>query len=129
VAGSGVEKNEKEAAIWIRKASDQGSPRAQGILGKMYAVGTGVPQNDAEAFRLYKRAAAAGDRDAQASLGMVYLLGKGTVKDPIQAYVWSSVAADAGVDAAKDIRTLAEKELTSAQLAGAKKLVQDRKGR
>jgi hypothetical protein len=49
------------------------------------------------------------------------------MKDPVQAYVWSSVAADAGVKLAKDIQAMAEKELTSAQLAGARKQAAQRK--
>jgi TPR repeat protein len=41
--GRGVEKNSKQAAVWYRKAADQGDPRAQYDLGVMYEYGNGVP--------------------------------------------------------------------------------------
>jgi hypothetical protein len=44
------------AAIWYRKAANQGNPTAQMALGSLYERGLGVPQNKAEALNLYRQA-------------------------------------------------------------------------
>lgn len=44
--GDGVEKNEKQAALWYRKAADMAHPEAQFNLGKMYLEGRGVDKKD-----------------------------------------------------------------------------------
>ena len=40
-----------QAAIWFRKAAEQGVPSAQVWLGAMYAAGRGVEQNDVSAYQ------------------------------------------------------------------------------
>ena len=44
-----VIRDDAEAAIWYRRAAEQGNTYAQTFLGHMYANGRGVPQDDAEA--------------------------------------------------------------------------------
>ncbi|MEZ0259519.1 MAG: tetratricopeptide repeat protein [Alphaproteobacteria bacterium] len=44
--GDEVEKNEKEAVFWLRKAADMAHPEAQYHLGKMYLEGRGVEKKD-----------------------------------------------------------------------------------
>jgi len=39
-----------QAAVWWRKAADQGYPKAQNNLGVLYNLGKGVPQSYAEAY-------------------------------------------------------------------------------
>ena len=48
-AGQVVPQDHAEAALWYRKAAEQGDPDAQFNLGLSYAGGEGVPQDDAEA--------------------------------------------------------------------------------
>ena len=45
-----MEKNQVEAAEWMRKAATQGYFRAQLFLGAWYADGLGVPKDLVEAF-------------------------------------------------------------------------------
>jgi hypothetical protein len=48
--GQGVPQDYAEAAIWFRKAADQGDAAAQSLLGELYFSGHGVPQDYAEAY-------------------------------------------------------------------------------
>jgi hypothetical protein len=40
----------QQAAIWYRKAAEQGDGTAQGTLGVLYSIGQGVEKNDVEAY-------------------------------------------------------------------------------
>jgi len=62
--GDGVKQNWKEAAIWFRKAAEQGFDQAQLKLGLMYFRGQGVKQDKKEAFRWLGKAAAQGSDEA-----------------------------------------------------------------
>jgi uncharacterized protein len=65
--GRGVPLDYVQAAIWWRKAADQGYPNAQNNLGVLYNSGKGVPQSYAEAYFWQNLAAAraAGPLQAQ----------------------------------------------------------------
>ena len=56
-----VIRDDAEAAMWYRRAAEQGNTDAQIFLGHMYANGRGVPQDDAEAVRRYRRRGRAGE--------------------------------------------------------------------
>jgi len=53
--GTGVKKDDVEAAKWYRKAAEQGISIAQFDLGVMYYRGEGVRKDDAEAVRWYRQ--------------------------------------------------------------------------
>ena len=57
--------------------AEKGHPRAQGMLGALYANGAGVGQNYAAAVEWSRRAADQGDAVAQAQLGFMYASGSG----------------------------------------------------
>jgi hypothetical protein len=48
--GLGVPKDDAQAAVWFRKAADQGNTDGQNLLGTLYAVGEGVPLDHGEAY-------------------------------------------------------------------------------
>lgn len=56
--GQGVAQDYAQAAIWWRKAADQGYARAQNNLGVLYTTGQGVPQSFGEAYFWQNLAAA-----------------------------------------------------------------------
>jgi TPR repeat protein len=58
--GLGVKKNQAEAAIWIRKAAEQGLSEAQFVIGHMYYYGLGVKEDQAEALIWCRKAAGNG---------------------------------------------------------------------
>lgn len=51
----------EQAALWYRKAADQGHPRAMINLGFLHEKGLGVARDPAAALVLYRRAAGLGD--------------------------------------------------------------------
>ena len=88
--------NSAEAAIWYRKAADQGHALAQFNLGIMHAKGEGVPQNDSLAVTYYRKAAEQGHADAQNNFGSMYAQGRGVPLDIERAVEWQRKAADQG---------------------------------
>ena len=63
-----IEKDEKQAAIWYKKAAKQGNTDAMVQLAGMYQAGNGVPKNRDKAIAYLKKAAKRGDADAQGYL-------------------------------------------------------------
>ena len=59
----------KAAAVWYRKAADQGHAQAQCDLGDIYRNGRGVVQSSKEAALRYRKAADQGYANAQSNLG------------------------------------------------------------
>ncbi len=49
--GKGVKKDEQQAAIWMRKAAEQGLSAAQVQLGEIYYYGLGVERDYVQAGR------------------------------------------------------------------------------
>ncbi len=123
--GTGVLKDDKEAAKWYRKAADQGYADAQFLLGNMYHNGEGVPQDHKEAVKWYRKAAEQGDPNAQDSLGLMYANGEGVLKDDVAAFVWFNLAAFNGAEDGPKARDSLAKEMTLAQIAEAKKLTKE----
>lgn len=58
--GLGVKKDHAEAAIWIRKAAEQGLSEAQFVIGHMYYYGLGVKEDPEEALTWCRKAAGKG---------------------------------------------------------------------
>lgn len=105
--GKGVERNDAEAAKWLRKAADQGLARAQLDIGVLYATGRGVPRDDAEAAGWYRKAADQGLPQAQLNLGLAYDLGLGVPVDKAEAGTsWRTAAMQGDTGAAKNLAQL-----------------------
>ena len=94
--GIGVEKDEKIAVEWFRKAAVQGFARAQDNLGYCYQYGLGVDKDEKKAVELYRKAAVQGNAEAQDSLGFCYDAGIGVAKDEKKAVFWYQKAAEQG---------------------------------
>ena len=96
-----VERDDKEAAKWYRRAAEQGHAIAQNNLGMMYGRGKGVKQDHAEAVKWYRCAAEQGFARAQNFLGWAYLFGEGVKQDNAEAAKWFRRAAEQGLLSAK----------------------------
>lgn len=95
LTGTGVPKDEREAAKWFRMAASQGVARAQYKLGVMYLWAQGVPQDKAEGMKWYRLAADQGHAEAQAGLGYAYYYGdSGLPQDYAEAWKWFRMAAE-----------------------------------
>ena len=91
-AGRGVERDDAEAARWIRRAAEQGYAPAQYNLGLLHFRNRGVTGTDAEAARWYGAAAAQGYPPAQAGLGYLHIYGAGVEENHVLAYMWLELA-------------------------------------
>jgi len=60
-----VRQDDAAAALWFRKAAEQGYVLAQSNLGTLYLYGRGVVQDDAEAVAWFRKAADQGDAIAE----------------------------------------------------------------
>lgn len=109
----------------IEFLAHDGEPRAQYDLGLMYDQGQGVQQSDAKAMDWYERAAQQGEPRAQYNLGLMYLNGQGVPPDVVKAYYWISLSANRGNARARDGRDYVGEKMSTEQLAGAKRLIQE----
>jgi len=110
--GKGAPQNYKKAALWYRKAADQGLPAAQNNLGFLYVNGFGVTKSFDIAYKWLNLAAAAGHEDAirgvqnlsakmttqqlaetEAKLGWMYHRGWSVEKSAKEAVLWYRSAA------------------------------------
>jgi TPR repeat protein len=94
--GLGVDKDEKAAVNWYRKAAEKGNAQAMNNLGGSYANGHGVQKDEKAAVSWYRQAADKGDADAMTNLGGMYADGRGVEKDEKKAVNWYRQAADKG---------------------------------
>ena len=62
--GKGVPADDQEAALWFRKAAEQGHASAQFRLGLSYANGEGVLEDDVQAYAWINLASIHGGEDA-----------------------------------------------------------------
>jgi tetratricopeptide (TPR) repeat protein len=67
-SGLGVPQDYAEAAVWYRKAAEQGIAAAQHGLAYLYNFGQGVPRDFTEAGRWFRKAADQGDEAARTAL-------------------------------------------------------------
>lgn len=67
-AGEGVEKDNKKAAMWFRRAAENGNTQAQAYLGVMYRDGVGVAKDLKKAGDWFNKAMLGGDKNAAKNL-------------------------------------------------------------
>ena len=94
--GKGVPKDNQKAAMWFRKAAEQGHADAQFVLGLMYAKDEGLEKNDWKATEWFRKAAEQGHADSQFNLGVRYGFGRGVRKDYGLAFNCYQKAANQG---------------------------------
>lgn len=94
--GSGVPRNETEAARWFRMGANAGNTPSMTELAFMLLDGRGIERNTAEGLRLLKNAADNGNLYAMWRYGGVLLDGKYAPKDLTQAAQIFQRAAEAG---------------------------------
>jgi TPR repeat protein len=78
----------------FRPLAEEGNAKAQGNLGRLYALGQGVTQDYPEAVKWFRRSADQGEAFAQFNLGLSYENGRGIIQDYMEAAKWYQKAAD-----------------------------------
>jgi len=91
-----VPKDYAQAAVWFRKAAEQGDADAQDELASLYYNGQGVPQDYSQAAIWWRKAAEQGEANSQYNLGLAYFNGQGVPQDYAQAVVWIRKVAEQG---------------------------------
>lgn len=114
----------KAMEIWLDSAQ-QGSEKAQFMVGKMFFYGEGVVKNYDFAMKWYSLSAKQGNSSAQFMMGMMYGQGKGVVRDNIRAYLWYSVAAANGFFGAGNLRDDLEKSMSSEDVSKAQAMASE----
>ena len=98
--GDGVVRDSGWAAIWFRKAAEQGLAQAQCSLAttqyNQYARSV-----TGDTLKWWRRAADQGNAAAQYDLGVMYANGKGVAEDGAEALKWHRKAAEQGIAAAQ----------------------------
>jgi TPR repeat protein len=94
--GIGTVKDPFEAAVWCRKAAEQGNIDAMRTLAICLENGDGVKEDFDEMAKWYRKAAEKDDPESQFKLGVCYREGTGVVKDEKQAVTWTKKAAEHG---------------------------------
>ncbi len=87
------------AALYFRKAAEQGHAGGQFYLGVCYHI----TQDDTEAARWIRKAAEQGHAEAQCSLGDIYWRGIGVTQDDTEAARWLRKAAEQGYPEAQSL--------------------------
>ena len=100
----GLEKDEKQAAVWMEKAANQGLVDAQVVMGAMYDRGMGVVGDRDKSTQWYEKAAAKGHGTSLAILGKNDAA-KGSVQFNYQAMRLSASKSIPGEYAKKFITT------------------------
>ena len=109
-----------QAAIWFRKAAEQGLPEVQTNLGVLYEEGRGVPRDYVLAATWYRKAAEQSYAEAQANLGFAYGKGHGVPQDYAEEYFWLDLGLSGQLPERADaerVRNAAASLLTPAMLS------------
>lgn len=92
----GVERNDRLAVEWLRKAANAGYHQAEVVLGLMTKFGRGVPADSKAAATWFTKAADGGDPNAQFLLGVAVMEGQGVERDQKRAVGLFKKAAEQG---------------------------------
>jgi TPR repeat protein len=107
VNGQGVSPDDAQAAVWYRKAAEQGYGPAELATAIAYRYALGVAQDQKQAAEWFRKAADQGSAEAQFTMGDLYGFGEGVSQDFAQAAAWYRKAAELGVaDAQSDLGEL-----------------------
>ncbi len=120
-------KSEAERIAQIRKKTEAGDATAQFQLGQLYIRGNnraGLERDDEQAAQWLQRAAEQAHQPAQYALG-VFCQSAG---DDVGAYVWLSIVASRTNDLAAQLRDATADQMTEAQLAEARQMIEELQG-
>src|ERR1700722_13362809 len=91
----GLKKSPQDAALWYRKAAQQGNYLAQRRIGEMFEFGEGVPPDHEKALEWIRKADVFGP-NAALSIAKKHEGGRGYPKDLKRAEEWYLLSADRG---------------------------------
>lgn len=95
--GLGVQKDDRKAFEYYKRASDMGDIQGTFALGISYAEGRGVKKDRKAAANFFEKAALTGQAEANYNLGLLFLKGDGKPGNPIRAFQHIRYAAEKGL--------------------------------
>ncbi|MCP3998779.1 MAG: sel1 repeat family protein [bacterium] len=125
----GVERDDKEAVRWYKRAAEQDEPGGLANMGFMHLKGFGVDKDEARARAYYERSAEQGFPSAQLDLAKMLTTDRGGPVDLENAYFWASVCADgAGTNRsnAERLKAFIAEGMSEAQLTSAARKIEAR---
>lgn len=100
---------------WLRKGAEAERTSLQVLLGASLSLGDlngrSIPKREKEGLFWVRCAATHGTADAFGFLGSLYARGAGVEQDLVEAYSWALLADEAGLQRARTLCELLEKEL------------------
>ena len=114
-----MEKDDKQAIQWFRKAAEQNHPQALYRLGVLYHNGLGVEKDEKEAVKWYRKAAEYNLPEAQTAIGDMYAKGQGVKEDIVIAYAWIALL---GPNGKRSKQAIIAGKMTPIQITKAEKL-------
>ena len=94
--GEGVEKNDKQAFLWMEKAAEKGDSVAQDNLGVFFRDGIGTTVDLEAAASWFRKSAMQGNAQGQGNMGQALIDGKGVERNYYLGYVWSGISVRTG---------------------------------
>ena len=94
--GRGVERSPVQAAAWLRRAAEQGSPEGQSIFGFCCLEGFGVKKDADQAAAWFRKSAEQGCSEGWFGLAICYFSGAGTEQNDRTAADLCRCAAEQG---------------------------------
>ncbi len=110
--GSVTEQDNDKALIYFQKGAEAGNPCCCNRLADIYSRGIGVTPDTQKAYSWFLREAELGDPIGYSNVGWMYENGDIGEPDPEMAMKYYKLAADAGVETAKDSYDCLKAELT-----------------
>lgn len=117
--------NHRAAAVWFRKAAEQGHTEAQYSMGIMHDNGKGVPEDVQEAAAWFRKAALQGYAKAQYNMGFKYYMGEGVPRNIVRAYAWINLSAEQGDRRAGKSLSIIRDSMTPDQAGEAETLIRE----
>jgi len=122
-SGVGVPQDDGLAALWYRRAAEQGDSEAQDTLGAKFLIGQGVQRDKEEAVKWFRESARQKNASAMYHLGAAYYNGDGVPIDDGLSYAWFTLAKEAGNQSAAEALQRAESELKATTITNAFKRI------
>lgn len=97
--GKGIEQDNNQALMWLKKAVDKNNIRAILTLAFIYLDGAEdlcIEKNISQAISLLKKAAKLGSTEAMNNIGFMYYNGEGVNQDKQEAKKWYEESANKG---------------------------------
>jgi len=119
--GRGVSQNPAEAAMWFRKAAEQGCLEAQSLLEEMYFQRLMAVEDYSEAIEWLHKASQQNLAQAHYAMGLIFGMGLDVPRYYIEACKFFELSAAKGNHKASEILESVEQKMSEEEIAEARR--------